>query len=190
MEPKLSKGYSERGAYMGRRETAGDPDAALIFRVYRMSIDSGGYDNGGAYWGLGKPLYRAFASSDELVIAAEFYMRADSRESVTEEVLRRYPNARLAAPGPRTPVLFRVSNDDPSDVYALFPRIYEGRGMVRCFQHVGQHSTADLQACLASTRPATAAEARALRVELESAPYRYRLRPVQATVSNGFVHIV
>jgi hypothetical protein len=76
----------------------------------------------------------------------------------------------------RIPVLMRTSFDDPSDVFALFPTLSEGGGMVTCYQHVGQHSMADLAACIASTRPATRREAANLRRELEAAPYRYRLR--------------
>jgi hypothetical protein len=73
-------------------------------------------------------------------------------------------------------VLFRVSIEDPSDVYALFPEMDEGIGMVACFQHVGQHSMAHLKSCMIGTREATEDEARALKRELEAAPYRYRLR--------------
>lgn len=78
----------------------------------------------------------------------------------------------------RIPVLFRVSLDDDSDVYALLPTIPStvGTNDVTCFQHVGGHSAADLRACLQASRAAYRSEYRALRRELESYPYKYRLR--------------
>lgn len=76
----------------------------------------------------------------------------------------------------RTPVLFRVSLDDSADVYALFPTLHSSPGYVTCYQHVGQHSEADLRGCLQASRAADLSEYRALRRELESAPYKYRLR--------------
>jgi hypothetical protein len=51
---------SKYGAPMGRRadgyiETQ-DP---RFVRLFRVRLDSGGYDDGGAYWGIGEPLYCA-----------------------------------------------------------------------------------------------------------------------------------
>lgn len=62
-------------------------------------------------------------------------------------------------------------------VLALFPGIDEGHGMCACYEHVGQHGAADYGSCIARTRPAFLADADvlALRRELESAPYGYRL---------------
>ena len=54
----------ERGAPMGRT-TFGTPEhAENKIRVFQVNIDSGGYDDGGAYWGLGKPLYCATDGAD------------------------------------------------------------------------------------------------------------------------------
>lgn len=48
------------GAPMGRRSDGyletGVPRSVRLFRV---ALDSGGYDNGGAYWGIGAPLWCA-----------------------------------------------------------------------------------------------------------------------------------
>jgi hypothetical protein len=49
-------GNSQRGAALGRVSKHGAPDS-LRFTLRRVKLDSGGYDQGGAYWGMGKPLY-------------------------------------------------------------------------------------------------------------------------------------
>lgn len=52
--PRVNARY---GAPMGRPNGHVDPDATGPFALQRVPIDSGGYDRGGAYWGLGEPLY-------------------------------------------------------------------------------------------------------------------------------------
>jgi hypothetical protein len=54
--PDVSSPY---GAPMGRSGSfpGQRPDGKL--RVYRVRLDRGGYDDGGAYWGTGEPLYCA-----------------------------------------------------------------------------------------------------------------------------------
>lgn len=64
--PKMTKGYSRWGAYMGRPNSIDKKlqDVPLLFHVYELKIDSGGYDAGGAYWGQrpnGIHLYRALS---------------------------------------------------------------------------------------------------------------------------------
>ncbi len=55
--PKLSKACGRDGASMGRRSGhALDKSLPFKFRLYRIPINSGGYDSGGAYWGTGAPL--------------------------------------------------------------------------------------------------------------------------------------
>lgn len=57
--PQLPAVSCTYGAPMGRREY-GDPSHAEGFiRVFRVRLDSGGYDEGGAYWGTGTPLWCA-----------------------------------------------------------------------------------------------------------------------------------
>lgn len=47
-----------RGAPMGRVAAGCEsPDKAARIYASRVRINGGGYDSGGAYWGLGKPLY-------------------------------------------------------------------------------------------------------------------------------------
>mgnify|MGYP001415217157 CR=1 FL=1 len=58
----------ERGAPMGRTsndireimQAQRDGERVYCRRVY---LDAQGYDRGGAYWGLGKPLYMAYTKS-------------------------------------------------------------------------------------------------------------------------------
>ncbi len=45
------------GAPMGRAEYGRFPLGKV--RLFRVRINSGGYDDGGAYWGVGQPLYCA-----------------------------------------------------------------------------------------------------------------------------------
>lgn len=61
------------GAPMGR---SGSPLGSGRIRLQRVRLDSGGYDRGGAYWGVGEPLWVAF--DDE---GGEKYLRAPSREA-------------------------------------------------------------------------------------------------------------
>jgi len=46
------------GAPMGRGRGIFNIPAGKI-RLFRVKINSGGYDDGGAYWGLGSPLFCA-----------------------------------------------------------------------------------------------------------------------------------
>lgn len=71
---------SKFGAPMGRRDFGQSSDCFDKIRLFRVRLDSGGYDDGGAYWGLGKPLYCAQDDGD-------FYrrfVRAASRSEAAE----------------------------------------------------------------------------------------------------------
>lgn len=89
------------GAPMGRRDYRGDPDAPYRFRVFRVRLDAGGYDDGGAYWGTGQPLYCAVAvdiwdKCDGVDYAeACHFMRANDRQDVKAWIIEQYPNARF-----------------------------------------------------------------------------------------------
>lgn len=88
-----------RGAPMGRYAQYGEKIAPYKFRLYKVGLNSGGYDAGGAYWGHGATLY--CAASDELEINGErledatFYLRATSRDKAKQEVLAEFPNAKF-----------------------------------------------------------------------------------------------
>ncbi len=69
--PNVSSRY---GAPMGRYTGNPDPDAQGKFSLRRVTLDSGGYDSGGAYWGHGEPLYW-YCSADG---TAEGFLRLDN----------------------------------------------------------------------------------------------------------------
>lgn len=52
----LSKVHSRYGAPLGRRSS---PSLSGKVRLARVRLNQGGYDDGGAYWGPGEPLWRA-----------------------------------------------------------------------------------------------------------------------------------
>lgn len=96
--PNVSSRY---GAPLGRRSFyPAFPDQVVKLHLQRVLLNSGGYDSGGAYWGLpvyGRSedswghLYRAW-SSDGLI---SFYLRSWSRESARLAILKDYPGARI-----------------------------------------------------------------------------------------------
>jgi len=93
---KLSKVSCKYGAPMGRRDYHGPSDTNARFSVARVDLDRGGYDNGGAYWGSGEPLWRAFADCPEADSGQiEYFIRAPSRHCALVEVRGAYPNARF-----------------------------------------------------------------------------------------------
>lgn len=84
MGQQFSEVNSTYGAPMGRREYRNPGDLApRTVRLFRVRLDSGGYDDGGAYWGHGDPLYCA-TLTDEAQASGEFndyreFTRARSR---------------------------------------------------------------------------------------------------------------
>ncbi len=69
------------GAPMGRREYHSPPTGKV--RLYRVRINSGGYDDGGAYWGTGQPLYCAEGVDDD---EYREFVRAWTREEAAEKL--------------------------------------------------------------------------------------------------------
>lgn len=79
------------GSPMGRKEWRDTPTVARSVRVFLVRINSQGYDDGGAYRGIGKPLfcatdgqnYRMFTRADSRLCAiAEFRLSAHLLASV------------------------------------------------------------------------------------------------------------
>lgn len=71
---------TDRGA---RMERPSDPPADFVgrrTRLERVRLDAGGYDKGGAYWGLGNPLFCAWTSADDGDVRTG-YRRATDREA-------------------------------------------------------------------------------------------------------------
>lgn len=75
-------------------------------------------------------------------------------------------------PGDTAHVLFRV--DETGDVTAVFPFEEGSPGMMTCYAHVGQHSSCSID-WVAETRAATEDEYAQLKLELERAPFTYKL---------------
>lgn len=73
LSPAHWGGDPRRGAAMGRPDKRADAETRSRFSLRRVRLDSGGYDAGGAYWGIGAPLY--WAGSDDG--AAEMFFRLD-----------------------------------------------------------------------------------------------------------------
>lgn len=88
---ELSKGYSERGARMGRTSVNQcDEDAPRVY-LNRRYLDAGGYDQGGAYWGHGAPLYNAYTEDGSF----DIWLRALTREHAKTVIRAQIPGARF-----------------------------------------------------------------------------------------------
>jgi hypothetical protein len=68
------KAFDQYGSSMGRKEYL--PEVATRLHLQRVVLDAGGYDRGGAYFGLGQPLYCAFDDEG----AVRMYVRAPDRK--------------------------------------------------------------------------------------------------------------
>jgi hypothetical protein len=84
------------GAPMGRQShPPDDPKAPLKFSLRRVvMVDQDCYDNGGAYWGQGAPLYYAEAEQPNGDRCWQF-LRARSRTNAKDTIRLWYPNARF-----------------------------------------------------------------------------------------------
>lgn len=74
-------------------ETMADTGALAVMKVslQTVRINSGGYDSGGAYWGLGRLLY--WAGSDCGTV--DLWFRASDRPEAKANVRKQFPNARF-----------------------------------------------------------------------------------------------
>lgn len=91
MKYTYTKACSQYGASMGRRDNITESACAIKFHLQRVPLDSGGYDPGGAYWGLGDPLYVAFGEGELEV--QEMFFRAKSRDDAKTQVRGAFPAA-------------------------------------------------------------------------------------------------
>lgn len=94
---------AQYGAPMGRRanDTFTDKrgqtfklivnEDAKPFRLVRCPLDRGGYDSGGAYWGLGEPLYYYEGPLGDI----NGYVRGVTREKAKEAVRGIHPKAKF-----------------------------------------------------------------------------------------------
>jgi len=79
------------GAPLGRSGTILDPDEPGPYYLRRVPLDSQGYDRGGAYWGLGAPIWHLQSQDGGF----ESFFRASSRASAKEKVRDEIPEARF-----------------------------------------------------------------------------------------------
>ena len=77
---------SKYGAPMGRSSVSLErlQESGGKISLKRIPLDEGGYDSGGAYWGIGAPLF--VAQNDE---GEEFYFRAPDRETAKTKIARK-----------------------------------------------------------------------------------------------------
>jgi hypothetical protein len=82
------KACNQYGASMGRSSvTEGKPER---LHLQKVDIDSGGYDRGGAYWGIGHPIWCAFSPNNtENEYRIEVFVRAPDREAAKGKVRTR-----------------------------------------------------------------------------------------------------
>ena len=89
LQPTISHVSARYGAPMGRPSWRDDPIEPV--RLFRVAIDSGGYDRGGAYWGCGgKPL---FCATD--CAGFRMFLRADDRVTAQTAIERERPGIRF-----------------------------------------------------------------------------------------------
>lgn len=69
-------GDTRRGASMGRASRPADEETGERFHLRRVHLNSGGYDAGGAYWGIGGTLYEAIGTESDAFMTLRIY-RAD-----------------------------------------------------------------------------------------------------------------
>lgn len=89
---QLSRRTSQYGAQMGRPNIILAPESSLYFNLYRVPLVDGGYDNGGAYWGVSTtmPLWHSFDKNGN-----ELFFRAPDREAARTQVLETFPYAKF-----------------------------------------------------------------------------------------------
>lgn len=77
-KPTLTEVASKYGAPMGRPSRGGGTVDAITFDLQRVPLNSGGYDSGGAYWGIGSPLYWASADGIDRYFRARDIVQAQA----------------------------------------------------------------------------------------------------------------
>lgn len=89
---QFSKVNCNFGAPMGRRNSGTMPTSSKSVNLFKVELDSGGYDDGGAYWGTGgNPLYCARSSECDY----QEFARAETR--LDAAIAMRLPNKVLTA---------------------------------------------------------------------------------------------
>jgi hypothetical protein len=81
---------SPYGAPMGRHTGAFIDTCAGKLYLRRIRINSGGYDAGGAYWGLGAPLYECQDQDGNTIT-----LRARNRDEAKRQIAQEWEGARF-----------------------------------------------------------------------------------------------
>lgn len=87
--PQFEKLDCKRGAPMGRAEWRPEPPKPIrptekkSIRLFNVNLDSGGYDDGGAYWGL--PRYNLWCATNDDDYRQ--FVRADTREKAADDLM-------------------------------------------------------------------------------------------------------
>ena len=88
----VNKGYSSRGAAMGRMDDLeGQPER---LHLQQLHMQDGDYDTGGAYWGYtaGQPMWCAFSPDDtNNDVPIRVFVRATDREAAKKAILKKLP---------------------------------------------------------------------------------------------------
>jgi hypothetical protein len=91
MQLQLEQVGSRYGAPMGRPDwQLGELETDQRLTLQRVRLNSGGYDAGGAYWGIGKPLFLVCDESGH-----SHYFRAADRAAARATIRAAKPDARL-----------------------------------------------------------------------------------------------
>lgn len=83
MKKQFEDVHAAYGAPMGRRDYVVVDEARV--ELFRVRFVDGDYDDGGAYWGGGDPLFCARGEG------VEYFIRADSWEEAKEKLLDEFP---------------------------------------------------------------------------------------------------
>ncbi len=92
-DPKGWCGDPTRGAALGRHSYHAEDSKTFEGKIYlkRVRLNQGGYDSNGTYFGTGSPLY--WASSEDCEV--DFMLRAADRADARDQVLAKYPTAKI-----------------------------------------------------------------------------------------------
>ena len=92
MKFKLPHASSSRGAQMGRPDFIPFNLSNRKFYLNKLKMVDGAYDEGGAYWGMGTPVYWAHNAETDSNFCQVFF-RAKDRKDAKAILTSRVPNA-------------------------------------------------------------------------------------------------
>lgn len=88
--PSEQPAGSRYGAPMGRPSRLGGEgpwrERPILLHLNRVRLNAGGYDPGGAYWGLGKPIYEAWDDGGKAFITTRASRRDEAKADIRESL--------------------------------------------------------------------------------------------------------